>query len=131
MESKKTGKTAMHTVMLAEDDQTMVNLLKTLLEIEGFLVKIYGGKTHPDLIQLLEMDKPDVLLMDVHLDTLNGIDALRVLRQRPGLNSLKVIMTSGSDVKDQCLKEGANGFLMKPYMPNLLIKMIDDQLSNA
>ncbi len=121
----------MHTIMLAEDDQSMVNLLKTLLEIERFQVKIYSGKTHHGLVQLLEMDKPDVLLMDVHLDTLNGIDALRILRQKPNLNSLKVIMTSGSDVKDQCLREGANGFLMKPYMPNLLIKMINDQLSIA
>jgi CheY-like chemotaxis protein len=115
--------------MLAEDDATMLVLLRTLLEIEGFQVKTFTGRTQADLVAHLDQEKPDVLLMDVHLYNLNGVAALRALRQDQALQNLQVIMTSGSDVNEECLKEGANAFLMKPYMPDTLIKMINQQLS--
>ena len=122
---------SLHTIMLAEDDPTMLVLLKTLLEIEGFQVKTFSGRTQADLVDHLDLEKPDVLLMDVHMHHLNGVDALRALRQKQDLKYLQVIMTSGSDVNDQCLKEGANAFLMKPFMPDTLIKLINQQLSNS
>src|SRR5450759_940630 len=119
----------MHTIMLAEDDPTMLVLLKTLLEIEGFQVKTFAGKTQNDLVDFLDDEIPDVLLMDVNLHHFNGVDVLHALHQKQNLQYLQVIMTSGSDVNDQCLKEGANAFLMKPFMPETLIKMINQQLS--
>jgi CheY-like chemotaxis protein len=120
----------MQTIMLAEDDQTMLALLRTLLEIEGFQVKTFGGKTQDELINLLTTEKPDIMLMDVNLYKINGVEALRTLRQMSTLKDLRVIMTSGSDVKDLCVKEGANAFLMKPFMPDTLIKTINGQLTN-
>lgn len=120
----------MQTILLAEDDQTMVSLLRTLLEIEGFKVITFGGKTQEELINLLVSNKPDIMLMDVNLHKINGVDALRMLRQNTRLKDLRVIMTSGSDLKDVCVKEGANYFLMKPFMPDTLIKAINGQLPN-
>ena len=112
-------------ITLVEDDPMMRSVLKTLLEIEGFKVFLMPDrKTLDELLACLKEASPDLVLLDVHLRSLNGIDLLKRIRAEEGFGSLKVIMSSGMDMKDQCLKAGADGFLMKPYMPDELMKAL-------
>ncbi len=112
----------MKTVLLVEDDVTMVGLLTTLLKMEGYQVIVLGVDV--GVVEEVLKNKPDILLMDVHLLHLNGIDELTRLRATPGCESLPVLMTSGLDLKDQCLERGANGFIQKPFMPDELFSML-------
>lgn len=112
----------MPKVLLAEDDQTMVALLKTLLKMEGYQVAVLDAEA--DIAKAAIQTKPDVLLMDVHLLHHNGMEELAKLRALPGGESVRVIMTSGLDFKEQCLKLGANGFLQKPFMPDDLLSAL-------
>lgn len=110
--------------MLVEDDATMQAVLRTLLELEGFQVSVAPDKKEiVDIIQSIRDAHPDIILLDVHLHKASGFDVLQQLRQDSdaGMKQTRVIMSSGSDVKDQCLKAGADDFLMKPYMPDELI----------
>jgi len=109
----------MPRILLAEDDATMVSLLKTLLKMEGYQVSALDADA--DIAQAVLKIKPDILLMDVHLLRQNGLDELVKLRAAPGGESVRVLMTSGLDFKDQCLSAGANGFLQKPFMPDDLL----------
>ena len=109
-------------VLLAEDDATMVNLLKTLLKMEGYQVTALDSEAN---IAMSAIDaKPDVLLMDVHLLHHNGIEELKKLRATPGGEAIHVLMTSGLDFKDKCLANGANGFIQKPFMPDDLLNAL-------
>ena len=109
-----------------DDDHTMVSLLATLLELDGFEVQ---PKTQPgNLVQYLREESPDLVIMDVFLTNGDGIELLREVRSDAELTALPVIMTSGMDVEDQCLEAGANGFMLKPYSPPDLIAMIRDNL---
>ena len=112
----------MQKVLLAEDDQTMVSLLKTLLKMEGYQVSALDADA--DIVKSVLETKPDILLMDVHLLRLNGIEELTKLRAAPGGQSVRVIMTSGLDFKDLCLSRGANAFIQKPFMPDDLINAL-------
>ncbi len=114
-------------VMLIEDDRTMRAILKTLLELEKFTVSSWSGQPGEDILTQVRAEKPDVLLLDVHLRTINGFDILRDLRADAELAPIHVLMTSGMDLKDQCIANGAEGFLLKPYMPDDLIKLIRSQ----
>jgi DNA-binding response OmpR family regulator len=109
----------MPRILLAEDDATMVSLLKTLLKMEGYQVSALDADT--DIAQAVLKTKPDILLMDVHLLRQNGLDELVKLRAAPGGESVRVLMTSGLDFKEQCLSAGANGFIQKPFMPDDLL----------
>ena len=109
-------------VLLAEDDATMVALLKTLLKMEGYQVAALDGDA--DIVQAVLKAKPDVLLMDVHLLHHNGMDELVKLRATPGGESVRVLMTSGLDFKDQCMARGADGFIQKPFMPDDLLNAL-------
>jgi DNA-binding response OmpR family regulator len=109
-------------VLLAEDDETMVALLKTLLKMEGYQVSALDADA--DIAPAVIETNPDILLMDVHLLHHNGMDELKKLRALPGGESVRVLMTSGLDFKDQCMVLGANGFIQKPFMPDDLINAL-------
>lgn len=116
----------MPKVMLAEDDQTMVSLLKTLLRMEGFEVMALDGDA--DIMASVQHDVPDVLLLDVHLENQNGLEALDAIRKSEQIRSTRIIMTSGLNLKAECMARGADDFLLKPYMPDELIEMLKRNL---
>jgi CheY-like chemotaxis protein len=114
-------------ILLAEDDVTMVSLLKTLLKMEGFdIVSIHADANVPEEVK---KEKPAVLLLDFHLGAQNGLDILDELRNQEETRDVKVIMSSGASVKEECMNRGANGFLLKPYMPDDLISLLKQTIS--
>jgi DNA-binding response OmpR family regulator len=106
-------------VLLADDDYTMVALLKTLLGMEGYQVATLLDKDG-DILENIRDAKPDIMLIDIFLGDRNGLDIVRQIRQRPDLNGIRIIMASGIDKSEECLAAGADDFLLKPYMPNEL-----------
>jgi len=116
-------------VMLVEDDRTMRAILKTLLELERFTVAAWNGQSGEDIIAQIRAENPEVLLLDVHLRSASGLDILRQIRGDNRIGGMRVLMTSGMDLKDQCIEAGADGFLLKPYMPDDLIHLIRAQVS--
>lgn len=109
----------MPKVLLAEDDYTMVSLLTTLLKMEGF--RVVALDADDDVPRAVRREKPDVLLMDVHLFRQDGLEILDVLRSDPRTSRISVVMTSGMNLRDECLRRGATEFLLKPFMPHDLV----------
>jgi len=112
----------MAKVLLAEDDKTMISLLKTLLGMEGY--EVVALDVNADVPAAVIQEKPDFLFMDVHLGKQSGTEIMDKIRKNPELADLRVIMTSGLNVKDECLKRGANHFLLKPFMPDDLLRLL-------
>jgi DNA-binding response OmpR family regulator len=120
----------MAKVLLADDDITMVSLLRTLLDMEGYQVATLWDK-EGDILDNIRKEKPDILLIDFHLGDRNGLDVVRQIRQNPDLSALNIIMASGIDKTKESLAAGANDFLLKPYMPDELFLKLRNMLSNA
>lgn len=112
----------MAKVLLIEDDATMLSLLRTLLEIEGFQVAILSAPD--DLLAKVHQLSPQVIVLDVHLKNASGIELLRQIRQDADLRACRVLMASGMDLAEECRLAGADGFLMKPFMPDDLIRQV-------
>jgi DNA-binding response OmpR family regulator len=113
----------MTKIYLAEDDETMVTLLVTLLTIEGFEVeKIDLAKG--ELMETLREEPPNILLLDVNLPGESGLEVVRKMRQEEIFNKTRVVMASGMSLEKECLSSGADDFLMKPYMPDDLIQIL-------
>lgn len=112
-------------VMLIEDDYTMLSLLRTLLRFEKFEVAaVEYDSDLPTVLEAIRRELPDIILMDVHLRQINGLDLLHAIRSDESTRSARVIMTSGIDVSQRCLEKGADAFILKPYMPEDLIQKI-------
>jgi len=114
-----------HKIFLIEDNTTMLSLLRTLFNYEGYDVSQPEGEEDLDSIMgSIRKEKPDLILLDVHLQTVNGFELLRSIRDDEELHNILVIMTSGMDFCKRCKEEGADGFIQKPYMPEELIEKI-------
>jgi DNA-binding response OmpR family regulator len=119
--SKKVG--------LIEDDTSMQSLLKTLLELEGFRVVLIPDRSGlTKILEVILTEKPDILLLDVNLKNVNGFDILQQVQSFPERSAMRIVMSSGMDLRDECLRAGADSFLMKPYMPDELIKKITESV---
>lgn len=112
----------MAKILLAEDDDTMVGLLTTLLRMDGYDVRALDADE--DVAAVVKRDCPDALLLDLHLAGQNGLDVLDSIRQSDRKHRIRVIMISGLNVRDESLRHGADDFLLKPFMPDDLMKVL-------
>jgi DNA-binding response OmpR family regulator len=114
-------------VLLLEDDRTMLPLLEKVLVLEGYQPVFPIDLQKSSIIDTILQEKPAAIFMDVHLGEINGLEFLAELRLQAVQGSVKILMTSGLELRQECLAAGADGFLMKPFMPKELI----DWLNNA
>jgi two-component system response regulator len=72
---------------------------------------------HRGLYEARPAPRPDIVLLDLNLPTLSGLDVLQSIRANPGLASIPVVMLTSSDRQEsveQCYAAGANTFIRKP-----------------
>lgn len=116
----------MPKILIVEDDMTMFSLLTTLLQMEGF--DVAGVRDWRKIIETVHAENPDLVLMDYVLPDVDGIEIMKQIREQPDLAKLKVMLTSGMDVSEECIEAGADSFLLKPYTPDQLIDLIEINL---
>ncbi len=116
----------MPKILVVDDDRTMVTLLQTLLELEGFSVE--ATALGQNALQMARDEKPDIVLMDIHLADGDGLHVVRQMRADPELAALRVIMTSGLDMAEECRRAGSNDFILKPYEPAQLVGVLNRTL---
>ena len=119
----------MARIILAEDDETMVQLLSTLLRMDGFEVE--SVRAEEDVAAAIERACPDILVLDMVLWNQNGLEVLDKIRRSLVGSRVYVIMISGLNVRDECMLHGADDFLLKPFMPEDLTSRLRRHLSSA
>lgn len=118
-------------ILLIEDDVTMISLLCTLLQFEGFEVAQLGNDASLNAaLDTIRQEEPDLILLDVHLREINGFDLLSAIQADPEIAQTRVIMSSGMDFSQRCLSAGAHEFILKPYLPDDLMKKIHKVLES-
>ncbi len=116
-------------ILIIDDDRATSTLLRTLFEIEGFVGVVCPRPE--DVMNTARREKPDVVLMDVHLAEVDSIQILREIRVDEELQTVPVVMTSGLDVREKCEANGANAFMQKPFKPSELVALVKQQLTPA
>lgn len=112
-------------VLIADDSLSMRRTLTQLIEDAGFSVK--SARDGLEAISLVETFHPDILLTDLEMPNMNGLELTTHLRGRPDTAFLPVIMiTSRSQTKhrQQAEHSGVNVYLTKPYSDNALLDHI-------
>src|SRR5688572_8857347 len=120
---------AQATVLLVEDEESFVDALTVGLKREGFLVSV----ARDGLEALDQFDKvhPDIVLLDVMLPKLSGIDVCRELRTRSQVPILMVTAKGGEIDAVVGLEVGADDYVTKPYRLRELIARIRAVLRRA
>ncbi|MCG5511880.1 response regulator [Ectothiorhodospira shaposhnikovii] len=121
------------TILVVDDSVTMVMSLKTSLQIAGFTVETaHDGQQALD--KLKSGVKPDLIITDINMPRMGGIDFIRHARALPGMRFIPILaLTTESQQakRDEAKKLGATGWLLKPVSGADLIKVIKQVLPGA
>jgi phosphate regulon transcriptional regulator PhoB len=122
----------MKRVLIIEDDKDIVELVRYNLEKEGFHVAACGdGLTG---LATVRKSSPDLLILDLMLPKLSGLDICREVRRDTSLNRLPLLMlTARGDEPDRVvgLELGADDYVTKPFSPRELVARIKALLRRA
>jgi putative two-component system response regulator len=113
-------------VLAVDDDMINLKLLKSMLMKSGHVKEVIEAKNGSDAIgQLKSRNDIDLILLDIIMPIMNGIEMLKVVRADDSLRQLPIIvLTTDETKKAEALESGANGFLMKPIRNDDLINKI-------
>ncbi|WP_345975187.1 response regulator [Sulfurimonas sp. HSL3-7] len=103
-------------VLAVDDDMINLKLLKSMLMKTGNVAEVVEARNGADAINALkERNDIDIILLDIIMPVMGGIEMLKVVRADENLNQLPIIvLTTDETKKNEALEAGANGFLMKP-----------------
>ncbi len=110
-------------VLAVDDDLINLKLLKSMLLKTGNVKEVVEAKNGSDAIGVLKgRDDIDLILLDIIMPIMGGIEMLKVVRADDSLRQLPIIvLTTDETKKAEALEAGANGFLMKPIRNDELI----------
>jgi len=120
--------TSKRTIMMVDDNPDIVDILRNLLEENGFKVTCaYSGL---ELFASLKVQRPDLILLDIMMPQMDGLEVLRRLKGAPKTSSIPIIMITVKDEdKLAAHKLGADDYITKPFDIDKLVTAINHLLS--
>jgi two-component system, OmpR family, alkaline phosphatase synthesis response regulator PhoP len=112
-------------ILVVDDEEDVVNLISIKLRQEGYqVIPAYNGE---DAIILTKMERPDLIILDVMLPGIEGLEVCKHIRARPQYSNIPIIMLSAKTSEiDRILglEMGANDYITKPFSVRELISRI-------
>jgi DNA-binding response OmpR family regulator len=118
-------------ILVIEDTEVIYELILYKLRKKGYRVEHRAnGKEGLDAVKEV---KPDLVLLDVMLPSMNGFEVLRNIKEDPDTEDIKVIMLTSKNREEDIMKGhklGAIRYIEKPFKPNILMLRIEEVLGS-
>lgn len=119
-------------ILIIEDDNDIVDLLRFNLEKEGYAV--FSASTGEAGLSLFREEKPSLLILDLGLPGIQGLELCRLLKQKPETNSTAIIILTAKGLESDVvagLELGADDYIVKPFRVRELIARVRAVLRRA
>ncbi len=118
-------------ILIVDDDPEITTLLSLIMKHVG-----YDSVECNDATQAYEMcarEMPDCILLDLMMPGIDGWKLLEIFKSSNGLRDIPIVVLTGHVNADRepLMRQGVKGFLVKPFDPHVLIKLIDRLLAEA
>jgi len=113
------------TIAILEDDQDILELIYLYLEKAGFKAKKFSNGDR--FLRYLNTDVPDLVILDLMLPDIDGLEICKILRNNPRTNDIPIIiLTAKADEPDKVigLELGADDYITKPFSPRELVARV-------
>jgi ligand-binding sensor domain-containing protein/signal transduction histidine kinase/DNA-binding NarL/FixJ family response regulator len=118
------------TILVIDDNQQIRNYIRQIFSPKFQLLEAEDGE---EGLKLVRMYLPDIVISDVVMPTLNGVELCRLIKEDPSLNHIPVVLltaSTASDVKLKGISYGADDYIGKPFDKDLLIARIEGLLKS-
>jgi two-component system cell cycle response regulator DivK len=118
---------ASRPVLVVEDNEKNMKLVRDVLQATGY--RTLGATTGEDAVELAQSHEPALVLMDVHLPGIDGLEALRRLRRDELTASIPVLAVTAQAMRgdrERFLEAGFDGYLSKPIDVAELIEVVQE-----
>jgi two-component system, cell cycle response regulator DivK len=112
-------------VLLAEDNEATAELTKRILEMFGYQVTV--ARNGLEAVEKAVAELPDVIVMDIHMPVMDGLEAASRIRNEPRTRSIPILAATAKAMyrdKEKCLASGCNDYIAKPFTHTQLIASI-------
>lgn len=116
-------------VLVVDDDEFQHKIIGKILEDQNYHLVFASGGT--EALRVLRKTRTDLILMDVMMPDMDGLEVVRYMKSAPELADIPIIMTTGKSGKAtvmESLKAGATGFVVKPFDRNVLLDKVAQAL---
>lgn len=110
------------TVVMVDDDEFQRKIVSKILEEENYRLVFAAGGV--EALSVLRKTRPDLILMDIMMPDMDGLEVMRQMKTVPRLADIPIIMITGKSEKNivtESLKAGATGFVVKPFARDTLL----------
>lgn len=112
-------------LVIADDHELFIDGLQSLLRDEPDIEVVNTAKNGKELLHMLSLQKADLVLLDINMPAMNGLDAIRYLRQSFPLVKTIILSTYNDEhLIERAKSEGANGYLLKTTSKDELLQTI-------
>lgn len=119
-----------YNLLIAEDNPVVREVLRGVIRHDERLRIVGEAADGQTALKLVESLKPDLVCLDVLMPGLDGLSALKTIREKyPDTRVILVTGQSTSEVVSEALKHGASGFVVKPFNANQLLRAVYNALS--
>ena len=120
------------TILIVDDDMDLCHIIRTFLDRLGYdTVLAVNGK---EAVDLAISQMPDLILMDIMLPVMDGLQATRLIRENPNTHSIPILAMTARvtmDDKMNCFRSGCDGFIAKPFTVKELIFSMEEVLKQS
>jgi DNA-binding response OmpR family regulator len=119
------------SVLVVDDERTITEIVSAYLERAGYSTRV-AANGHDALDRAAE-ERPDLVVLDIMLPGLDGLEVMRRLRERPGSPTSVILLTAKGEATDRIvgLRQGADDYVVKPFTPAELVARVDAVLRRA
>ncbi|MBA3866927.1 MAG: response regulator transcription factor [Solirubrobacterales bacterium] len=119
------AKNSSGTVLVVDDEPTIVDVVGRYMERAGY--ETYRAGDGPEALRLAALHRPDLVVLDVMLPGIDGIEVMRQLHERPGPPTAVILLTARGEESDRLvgLRHGADDYVVKPFSPAELVARVD------
>jgi two-component system cell cycle response regulator DivK len=103
-------------ILIAEDNGDMAELYRLQFEMTGYEVMV--ARNGIEAVEMASAKLPDVIIMDIQMPKMNGLEATRQLRENPATREIPILAATAKamdGVQEKCLAVGCNGYIAKPF----------------
>ena len=114
-----------NTILVVEDNEMNRKLCRAILE--NFQATVIEAETAEKGMELLEQQRPDLVLMDIQLPGMSGLQAIKIIKENPAWRDIPVIALTAYAMREDAIKvkkAGCDGYITKPYSISTLIDEI-------